>query len=298
MTDTLYIIGNGFDLHHRIRSAYSDFGRFLAENDPETAALIEQYFCVDEDFWFEFEERLASFDSDTLIQDAEQFLVSYGAEDWSDAYHHDYQYEIDRVVSAISKTMRKRFAEWIRQLQLPDPTTLSATQVNIDPTANFLNFNYTPSLQRLYGVPNSQILHIHGSAIDPESALVLGHGWEPENLDPYRFESEPENADTRVIEGVQIVDDYFKSTFKPTQRILQDNVAFFEGLDTVRQILVMGHSLAEVDRPYFEAVLQHIDTRKVRWKVSYYGDIGQVQRRFSKLGVSTELVEFALLSEF
>jgi hypothetical protein len=29
MTNTLYIIGNGFDLHHRIQSSFSAFGEYL-----------------------------------------------------------------------------------------------------------------------------------------------------------------------------------------------------------------------------------------------------------------------------
>ena len=298
MTDALYIIGNGFDLHHGIPSAYSSFGQFLADHDPETANLVEQYFSVDKDFWSEFEERLADFNSELLIDDAQQFLVSYGADDWSDAYHHDYQYELDRVVSRISNTMRERFAEWIRQLRIPQTPLPSSVQLNIDPKATFLNFNYTPSLQRLYGVSDSHILHIHGAAIDPESSLVLGHGWEPPNLDPYRFESEPENADMRVIEGIQIVDDYFKKTFKPTSSVLQSNDAFFQNLRNVREIRVMGHALASVDRPYFDRVIQSIEANDVRWKVSYYEDLDQTRDRFFELEIDAALVEFALLPEF
>jgi len=47
----------------------------------------------------------------------------------------------------------------------------------IDPTAFFLTFNYTPSLQELYGVPDRRILHIHGEANLPDSDLILGHAW-------------------------------------------------------------------------------------------------------------------------
>ena len=49
MTDMLYIIGNDFDLHH-VPSAYSDFGRYLADSNRETAKFVERYFYVDKDF--------------------------------------------------------------------------------------------------------------------------------------------------------------------------------------------------------------------------------------------------------
>lgn len=32
--------------------------------------------------------------------------MAYSTDDWSDAYHHDYQYEIGREVGALSKTMQ------------------------------------------------------------------------------------------------------------------------------------------------------------------------------------------------
>ena len=118
------------------------------------------------------QERLASFDSDTLIDDASNFLVGYGADDWSDAYHHDYQFEIESVVRAISKTMRARFGEWIRQLPLPDANNIGNHLLPIDTSAAFLNFNYTPSLQQLYTVPDNNILHIHGAASDPDGSLI------------------------------------------------------------------------------------------------------------------------------
>jgi hypothetical protein len=176
MTHTLYIIGNGFDLHHGIPSSYKEFGTYLKANDQDTYQVVERYFDVDAEFWSAFEERLAAFDSDTLTDDASDFLISYFAEDWKDAYHHDYQFETNQVVKGISETLRSRFAEWIRQLPLPTPLAIAPLRLSVDPSATFLNFNCTPSLQRLHGVPKANILHIHGAACEPNARLILGHG--------------------------------------------------------------------------------------------------------------------------
>jgi hypothetical protein len=299
MGNTLYIIGNGFDLHHGIPSSYKAFGEYIRKHDSGTYDVVEKYFDVDAQFWAEFEERLASFDSDSLIEDASDFLVSYGAEDWSDASHHDYQYEIEQAVGAISATLRLRFAEWIRQLAIPSASDIAGRGVPVDPSAVFLNFNYTASLQGLYGVPESNILHIHGSAASPTDHLVLGHGWEPEpNPDPYRFERDPEDADVRVVEGQRLIDRYFKDTFKPTSQIIEKNAAFFAGLSGVDKIFVMGHSVSEVDHPYFREVISKIDANRVRWKISYYGDLDGLRERVDELGLSSALVDYALLEEF
>jgi UDP-2,3-diacylglucosamine pyrophosphatase LpxH len=299
MADRLYIIGNGFDLHHGIKSSYWAFGEFLRVTDRDTFRVVDRYFDTSDDFWSNFEERLADFDAETLIEDASAFLVGYGADDWSDSYHHDYQYEIDRAVKAVSKTMRSRFATWIRQLVIPKPADIAELRVAVDPTAMFLNFNYTPSLQRLYGVAESHILHIHGSGLDPEADLVLGHGWKPqENLDPYRFERDPEAADTRVVEVQSVIDSYFKETFKPTLQIIAANRAFFESLTRTNEIWVMGHSLADVDRPYFEELIRHVDPERVKWKVSVYKDHEERRSQFTKLGINPRLVEFLPLTSF
>jgi hypothetical protein len=295
---TLYIIGNGFDLHHRIPSSYQQFGAFLKVRDKETFEFVERYFDVNSDFWWEFEGRLAYFDSDQLIDDASNFLVGYGADDWSDAYHHDYQYEVNRAVEAISKTMRSRFGDWIRQLSMPDPSEVVQLLLPLDRSANFLNFNYTPSLQHIYGVSDDRILHIHGSVADTQAHLVLGHGWRPpDNLDPYRFYSEPEDADMRVVEGQEIVDDYFKETFKPTERIIQEHQPFFVSLAGVENILVMGHSLSEVDHPYFHEVIRRVDPDLVKWRVSYYGDIQGPRDGLEELGVDPNAVQYLLLTD-
>lgn len=296
---SLYIIGNGFDLHHQIPSSYRAFGEYLQSHDRNTYDVVERYFDVDADFWADFEERLASFDGDTLIADASEFLVGYGAEDWSDAYHHDYQFEISQSVDAVSAKLMSRFAEWIRQLPIPERSSVSDLMLSLDSRDNFLNFNYTPTLQRLYDVPDSQILHIHGAATSQSAQLVLGHGWEPPaELDPYRVASNPEDADIRVVEGQRIIDDYFKKTFKPTAQIIRDNDGFFAGLSPVERIFVMGHSISTVDHPYFREVIRSIDADRVRWKISYFGDPAGVSERVQELGIPSDLVEYALLTQF
>ncbi|MDX0509604.1 hypothetical protein GOE04_16380 [Sinorhizobium medicae] len=298
MGNRLYIIGNGFDLHHGITSSYKAFGRFLREHDRNTYDKVERYFSVDDDFWYEFEDRLAMFDSETLIDDASVFLTGYGSEDWRDSANHAYQYEINEVVEAISKRLRARFADWIRQLPLPTPTSIADIRLPIDASAIFLNFNYTPSLQRLYGVPDSQVLHIHGSAANPIETLVLGHGWEPEaELDPYRIYADPADADIRVVEGQRLIDDYFKETFKPTEAVIESNAPFFARLSGVTEIFVMGHSVSSVDHPYFYEVMRNV-TPIARWKVSYHGSVAGVLSGMTALGVSAAHTEFATLGEF
>jgi|APLak6261659701_1056019.scaffolds.fasta_scaffold00297_3 hypothetical protein len=297
LSASLYIIGNGFDRHHDIPSDYRDFGRYLAAVDRDTYREVEAYFNVDDEFWWQFEQQLANFDTDAAIDYASQFLMSYGADDWSDSGHHDYQYELERVVEAISKTLQERFAQWVRQLPIPSLSSCYTGLLPLDPNAFYLSFNYTQTLQRTYGIPDGQILHIHGKASDPSDRLILGHGWERSASESLNHGVDMSEADIRVIEGNEIVDGYFSATFKPTAQIIADNQTFFSNLNAIRQIYVMGHSLFEVDAPYFAAIIKNIDSSSVRWMISYHRNPTDAQAKFSKFGIDMSLASFATLDD-
>ncbi|MBD3772304.1 MAG: bacteriophage abortive infection AbiH family protein [Rhodobacteraceae bacterium] len=293
MTHKLFIIGNGFDLHHGIPSRYSDFGTYVEAADPAVARLINDYLFVDENFWNCFEERLATFDSDLVIDHAEQFLMPYSAEDWSDAYHHDFEYEIGEVVRGLSNTMRSRFAEWIRMLPIPVPGAAPTVRC-IDLAATFLTFNYTPTLQQLYGVPDDQVLHIHGRAADPDSAIVLGHGWE-RRTEEMMTPAIDENTDTRVAEGYHLIDGYFADTFKPTAQILAQNRTWFDRLAGVSDVWVLGHSLADVDAAYLHEIAHRV-APSTRWTVSYHGNDSHARAQIASFGVAANLATYAPLA--
>ncbi len=106
--EKLFIIGNGFDLAHGIPSSFFDFGRYLDVVDPTISRLIRDYLFVHDDFWSCFEERLGTFDSENVIEHATNYLASYGADDWSDSGHHDFEYEIEQIVEGLSTDLRSR----------------------------------------------------------------------------------------------------------------------------------------------------------------------------------------------
>jgi hypothetical protein len=299
MTTTLYIIGNGFDRHHGIRSAYEDFGAFLKIHDSTIYGLIEEYFSIDDEYWSSFEARLANFDAHALKERASDFLIPYSADEWRDSSHHDFQFEIERVVGALSRDLKSQFARWIRQLEVPDPTTIPSKLLRLNTSATFLNFNYTGSLITLYGVRPDQLLHIHGSAADADNELILGHGWNAKDRRSFNHGLDLEETDTREAEGNQIIDRYFEQTFKHTDRVIAAHQSFFEGLRETQQIIVMGHSLADVDLPYFEEIIRHVDGPRVRWRVSYYldDDPPKFRRQLERLGVPGHSVEFHRLAE-
>jgi hypothetical protein len=104
----------------------------------------------------------------------------------------------------------------------------------------------------IYQVPKNNILFIHGEAGNPNQEIVLGHTWKPSISQKDNFADA--DMDPRIIEGNEIINGYFKSTFKNVESIIKANQPFFASLHGVTNIYVLGHSLSPVDIDYFNVV--------------------------------------------
>ena len=289
VSDRLYIIGNGFDLHHGIASQYRQFAAYLAQSDHTVFRMVEDYFSADEEFWADFEQRLAEFDAHQAIDYAMQFH--------SDERHGHFQYECEQIATGLSTGLRERFSEWIRSLRIPARNEVSRPLV-IDQDALFLSFNYTPTLERIYGVSPERILHIHGRATDPADNLILGHGWERSPEDRLNSKAPGPDDDWRIRDGIDHIEGYFAATFKPTFDLIAKYAAFFDGLAHVQDIRVMGHGLSEVDEPYYGAIMDRVGLAATRWTISIYGDLACRQASFGGYGIAPHLVRYVEMTDF
>lgn len=290
--DRLYVIGNGFDLHHGLKSHYRDFKTYL--QDKGTNDLIEnleKYFGGDS-LWSDFEETLANLDTEQIIDECSNYLVSYSAEGWSEAYHHDYQYEVQKRIDLITEELKKNFTEWIFQLKMPPDSADKKIELKVE--SLFINFNYTETLEKLYNVSSKNILYIHNKAVNNNSTLILGHSRDPKLNQTLEELYNDEDSDVRVREGNRILDLYFEKTYKSTQKIIEDNKPFFDTTKEVKEIYVLGHSLSKVDITYFEELIKQIDTTTVKWKISIYSrkELVHHSEVMEKLGIDIDLIEF------
>lgn len=290
MSTRLYVIGNGFDRAHGIPSSYSAFGTYVKIKDRDTFRKVEEFlFGDDNDVWANFEANLANLDVDGLADHASMFLGSYADEDFRASAYHDYQWAVEDVVSALSTKLHAFFVEWLVDLSIPDWGNL-----NVDRTARFLNFNYTPTLQRAYRVPETQVLHIHGRIAGPRTDIILGHGM---NLPAPRSRHPDDEVDFRIEEGERIMRRYFKDTAKPTAQVLRQHANFFDALTGISEVWVMGHSLGDVDVPYFQEIVRRV-LPDARWKVSYYGDPTEVKAQAAIAGIPAAYTAFVSIDQF
>lgn len=295
-SQTLYIIGNGFDLHHGLPTQYKNFKAYLKTVDTEVFDWVETYIAIDED-WAELELALADLDTENIVSDLGDFLVSYSAENWSDSGHHDFQYEVKRVAAGLSGSLQQHFAEWIRSIAIPERSEVANPLSTLETDATFLTFNYTSTLSKIYSIAPKNILHIHGEGKDESSELILGHAWAADARPSLQGRLD-EDADTRFMEAMGILDDYFEDTFKPSAKIIKQQAEFFSALRSVTKVVVLGHSLSTVDEAYFLALVEALQAVPT-WTVAVRSHAEDPDKSacLTEFGVPRESIDFKLWSQ-
>ncbi|WEV47660.1 bacteriophage abortive infection AbiH family protein [Bifidobacterium sp. ESL0690] len=153
------------------------------------------------------------------------------------------------------------FDDWIEGI---DKTIQSPMQARVNfnkhfsDTDNFLTFNYTHTLERVYGVPASRVLHIHGEAKTSmhESSVILGH-----DMPNFTRYDDPEGSKF----ADEIMADVTNDTFKDTQTLLKEHESWFVSTSQYDEIDIYGHSLSDVDMYYFSEIATH--TTNAQWVV-------------------------------
>lgn len=259
----LYIIGNGFDLYHGLPTGYGHFHEYIKEHDKGLVELIEKYYLFNKnsDFWSDFEENLGNLDDDLLGEYGLNYLEDYGSDNWRDAFHHDYQHELNRKIDRITLGIRKSFCNWLSQISFDG---LKKKAILLEKDAYYLTFNYTHTLEKIYDISTQNILHIHGMFKGHgNDKIVYGHGGHP-------YIVEKDIDDHRIVEGEGIIKDYFEKTTKPVMQIIHKHQKFFyKMIVDVTNVTIIGHSMNEIDYPYFKRIGNSIKGR-IDWTYYYH----------------------------
>lgn len=290
--ETLYILGNGFDLHHGLDTWYSSFGLFVKKKHPEIYEHILEYLylpdldesnpkTLSDPLWADFEAAFANLDFEGTIESFSEYAANIGDPDFRDRDWGTMGIYIEEVRKNLTEKLFLAFKEFIQGVSYPDKNKVDLLGLEVG--ARFLSFNYTKTLQVFYGIDSTKINYVHGQAEGSDS-LVLGHGFDPESFIP-KEETPPPDLSEEDMErwmdwqsenynhSVEIAKyeliPYFKDSYKPTTEILQKNRDYLNSLKNVTEIFVLGLSMADVDLPYIAALRKSIP-RYAHWKISYY----------------------------
>jgi len=92
-------------------------------------------------------------------------------------------------------------------------------------------------------------------------------------------------------EGMEILISFFASTFKNTKKVIEENEDYFGELTSIDQIVVLGHSFSDVDRPYFELIKKSI-SEGTEWQITYHtkSDLEEQSKVMDQLGVKSNKI--------
>ena len=272
----LYIIGNGFDQYHDLPTSFKCFNCFMCRERSADHERIGKIFDSRDTnmLWCKFEEKLGKLD---VLE-----LVSRNLPWWVDTKD---QKEFIIPFDTLHKDLVGYFHEWVTKI---DMSCANSKRLELDRNAYYINFNYTFTLEEdkgLYQIPKDHICYIHGDTGDNNFRQpITGHGnVDYENLiDENEIRNIIENSHKLPI-WVNTIDDFVEEIVYETKELLgglkkdtngvleyDDIKTFFDNCAQSEEIYVLGHSLAEVDLPYFERIAN--DSPKAKWCASYKTD--------------------------
>ncbi|WP_315553486.1 bacteriophage abortive infection AbiH family protein, partial [Alloprevotella tannerae] len=256
---TLFIIGNGFDIAHRLKTQYCDFEEWLRQQgNDHLVRMIETFFSNYRDFWGDIEKALGEYD--------EEEIVDWCSPDEGIDYEHPTRSVAaiedgpDWLFKPILDEFLEAFNQWVESIDINEAIVM----FSLPAESHYLTFNYTETLEKLYGIPQENILHIHGSRLKHDD-YIIGHNQKRDPNDAYEDETEllfKQDTWSKVIA-------WMNELVKDTNGIIKHNQAFFNSLGDITKVVVIGHSFYPVDYPYMIEVVQQTGTT-VLWTISYH----------------------------
>ena len=269
--ETLFIIGNGFDCNHCLKSSYSFYKQYLIDNGFKE--YVDFFGYPNFSYLDRPEEETGIHEGlvDGMTRD------QYGkqlAKNYDDVFEkmkkNDWCWnELETMLSTIQGIndglFVKKFADiiihqlpnWMSSFVKPQITAI-VPKYGFPRNQLYLNFNYTELLENVYNIPASNVLHIHGKI--GASSLMFGH-------------SQYEYIDELVGQpqyGAYSHLNYYEDTLKDVKLNITNHNSYWNKLANVKRIYVLGHSLGDADLSYVEKI--STVWPKARWFITYYVD--------------------------
>ena len=286
----LYIIGNGFDIHHGVNSSFLNFRNWLEKAEPNIYSQLCDLYEIStnenkaKEWWNDFENMLSEVDFNNYVENV--VIENYpdlSKDDFRDRDYHAAEYAASDELGALIYHVKRTFNAWIASL---DKAEDSKRIHLIRKDSLFITFNYTRTLEELYQIPDNQVLHIHGMVGEDE--LILGHGKNyaelkedcemtlsqpPADLDEEELEDWYSSHYDFVTQQTQeVAISQIASLQKDVQQIISDNRSIWDSLAEVEIIHVFGFSFSYIDMPYLSTIINHINTDKVKWVISAFSN--------------------------
>lgn len=307
----LFIIGNGFDLAHNMKTRFNHFRDYLDSNyseghgdclyvpesvighhgedlqcEEEVVDLIKYLLNEvapddDDDLqkrdWSEMEDLLGKLNLPECFDNVEPQYDREGDRNYF--WEYDSAESICRNMALAIPRITEFLSEWIHTIEIPNSPLKNFTEM-IDPQRDlFFTFNYTQTLEKLYGCLKENVCHIHGMASDDTyvqtEQLILGHCGQ-------KGYSEGGDVPYDMGDGLQAI---YESLRKNTAEQISLHEDFFEKIrdSAICGIYSFGFAFAEVDMPYMKKICDSINTQNIIWWLDNHSGIERRKEYQKKL---------------
>ncbi|GEK12595.1 bacteriophage abortive infection AbiH family protein [Aliivibrio fischeri] len=256
----LYVIGNGFDLWHDLPTSYREFYEF-AQSTLDELGNYYQFELQNHEPWHDFENALGAFDSDGFFDFHNEVDITsdhfrprdiYGLED-----------EITEQTDIHVSTVKETFTGWVNQIDISHVER----KMTFPEDAKFITFNYTSTLQFIYGIDNDRVFHIHGRA-ETHDELIFGHG--EAIVEPPELDEDGESTRDMFSDAQSGARYPLYALKKPVDDVIEQHESYFTQLSDIEEVIIIGHSLNTIDQPYFCRIAQR--AVGANWKVCCYSE--------------------------
>lgn len=167
-------------------------------------------------------------------------------------------------LSVVIEKFSAYFTNWISAIDVSGAKPIKNFKKLIQPKDIFLNFNYTETLEKVYGI--GDVYHIHGKCGEP---LIFGHGDDDDGYD-YNM--------VYHIGAESVLSDIFYTLKKDTKKVMNDHDDFFKSImGGVDSIYSYGFSFGVVDQDYIRKICEVLNTEDITWYLNDY-DLEEIPR--------------------
>ena len=266
--DTLYIIGNGFDLHHGLDTSYKNFRDNVVLKTPNLRKLLLDLYgdAINEDMWWsDFEAKLSDIDYNHLLN-SDNGVAMGGM----------------KVQNFLTGQLPPLFGKWIKSIKLKNAPE---KQLDIDKDALFFTFNYSLVLEIIYEVNKDNIWHIHNS-IEEVDKIIVGHDSDLNTLiSNYNLNRGNKQYNSWIVDNII---PWAAKGAKGVNKRIEENMENFNKYSTIKHIISMGFSFNEIDMPYIKAIISsNYNKNDIDWTIYYHqeGEDDVIIEKLKNIGI-------------
>lgn len=275
----LYIIGNGFDLNHNLKTSYNDYKNYLKGKDSSLIKEFEtfDYFIHSDEvsLWRDIEKNL-TFDyfeyAGNIISEYYPNMNNDSDSRWDDIRNHT-----KIILDFINNFTVNYFQEWIA---IENSKELSC-KFNLDKSSKFLTFNYTRTLENIYKIDSSKILHLHGEINNTKNKIQFGsihNNSKKCKNDLYKAYENDDFFGASIESAVKNITEFSLLSSKNIESNYNKLIEFLKECE-IDQIIIMGHSIGitDYDFGYYSDIIVPRIKKTTKWIIYVFDEDYKVE---------------------